>query len=218
MVRVDGELVVGRWKSVTYWLILQFVSRAFRSKKETMMTKLLVLARAALALSVSVLPLTASVDMGGFHVKTLAAFAKDGHSGSDGGGGGSSGRGGGDSDSDNDGGDSDGDHDGGDSDGDHDGGGRSGRGGGDDNDRDSDDSDDDGGDDDNGGRHGTEHVDPSTGAKIEVSGSSIEVRYPNGVKEELENGRYEMKDSSGRTIVERVATAEDIARLTDLAN
>lgn len=188
------------------------------------MTKLLVLARAALALSVSILPLTASVDMGGFHVKTLAAFAKDGHSGSDGdGGGGSSGRGGGDSDSDsdNDGGESGG----GDSDGDHDGGGNSGSGGGDsdsdndggdDNDSDSDDSDDDGGDDDSG--HGAEHVDPSTGAKIEVSGSSIEVRYPNGVKEELENGRYEMKDSSGRTIVERVATSEDIARLTDLAN
>jgi len=142
------------------------------------MTRLTILASTALALSVSILPLTASVDLGGVHVSKLSAFAKDGSSGSDGGG---SGRGGGDSDSDSD-------------------------------------SDNDGGDDDNGGSHGSEHVDPATGAKIEVSGSSIEVRYANGVKEELENGRYEMKDANGRTIVERVATAEDIARLTDLAN
>jgi len=176
------------------------------------MTKLTILASTALALSVSILPLTANVDLGGVHFSKLSAFAKDGSSGS--GGGGGSGRGGGDSDSDsdNDGGGSSGSG-GGDSDNSGSGSSGSGRSGSDDRD-----SDDDDGDDDNGGRHGAEHVDPATGAKVEASGSSIEVRYANGVKEELENGRYEMKDASGRTIVERVATPEDIARLTDLAN
>ncbi len=164
--------------------------------------KLTTLASVALALSVATLPISAKLDRGGFHIKASAALAKDGHSGRDGGGGGgSSGRGGGD--------------DGGD----HDGGG-SGRGGGDDGGGDDGGhhGGDDDGNDDNGGRNGAEHVDPATGAKVEVSGDSIEVKHPNGVKEELENGRYEMKDASGRTIVERQATAEDIARMNDLAN
>jgi len=165
-----------------------------------MMTKLKILATTALALSVATLPITAKVDQAGFHLKTFSAFAKDGHSGSDGGGGGSSGSG-----SSGSGGGDDGGSD--DHGGDSSGSGSSGSGGGDD----------DGAGDDNGG-HGAEHIDPATGAKVEVSGNSIEVRHANGVKEELENGRYEMKDANGRTIVERTATAEDIARMTDLAN
>ena len=46
---------------------------------------------------------------------------------------------------------------------------------------------------------------------------SIEVSHPDGTREEIENGIYEMKDASGRTIVERPATAEDRARLEALA-
>ena len=39
------------------------------------------------------------------------------------------------------------------------------------------------------------------------------VKTPDGFKEEIENGRYELKDRRGRTIVERAATADDRARL-----
>ncbi len=45
----------------------------------------------------------------------------------------------------------------------------------------------------------------------------VEIRYTNGWKEELENGRYELKNASNRTVVERRATAEDIARMNGLA-
>ena len=41
--------------------------------------------------------------------------------------------------------------------------------------------------------------------------------HASGIKEEVENGRYELKDAAGRTIVERRATAADIARLAGLA-
>ena len=49
--------------------------------------------------------------------------------------------------------------------------------------------------------------------KLERSASGVEVTYSNGVKEEIENGRFEQKDASGRTVIERPATAQDIARL-----
>lgn len=172
------------------------------------MTKLTILASTALALSVAALPLTASFDRGGLHIKAHSAFAKDGHSGGDGG---SSGSGSGGSDSSGSGSSGSSGHgggdDGGSSGGGDDGGNDDGGNGGDD-DASGDDS----------GSHGAEHIDPETGAKVEVSGNSIEVRHANGVKEELEDGRYEMKDAGGRTIVERTATADDIARLTALAN
>ncbi|ESY88955.1 hypothetical protein NKJ59_23600 [Mesorhizobium australicum] len=74
------------------------------------------------------------------------------------------------------------------------------------------------GDDDGGhdkGHHGQEHVD-AAGDKVEVSDDKTEVTHPDGTKEEIENGRLEVKDAAGRTIVERAATAQDIARLQSL--
>ena len=46
-----------------------------------------------------------------------------------------------------------------------------------------------------------------------VSGGNIEVTYSRGWKEEIENGRYELKDPANRTVVQRPATARDRARL-----
>jgi hypothetical protein len=72
--------------------------------------------------------------------------------------------------------------------------------------------------DDDFGRRGGHHIDRATGAKIEVEGNSIEIVYPDGWKEELENGIFELKDPSGRTVIERRATRRDIARLRAIAN
>ena len=66
------------------------------------------------------------------------------------------------------------------------------------------------------GQGGAEHV-GSGGAKVEVNGNDVEVVHASGIKEEVENGRYEMKDARGRTIVERRATAADRARLGSFA-
>ncbi len=52
--------------------------------------------------------------------------------------------------------------------------------------------------------------------KIESSASGIEVTYGDGSREEIENGRYEAKNSAGRTVVERPATQADIDRLNAL--
>lgn len=49
--------------------------------------------------------------------------------------------------------------------------------------------------------------------KMERSGSGLEVVYSNGVKEEIENGRYEMKNAAGRTVLERSATQQDVNRI-----
>lgn len=60
---------------------------------------------------------------------------------------------------------------------------------------------------------GHEHVNPTTGDKVEADGNKVEVTHPDGTKEQVENGKFEMKDATGRTIVERPATPADIARL-----
>lgn len=60
------------------------------------------------------------------------------------------------------------------------------------------------------------HVNTVTGDKVEVNGKSIKVTHPNGMKEEIENGRFRMEDALGRTIVDRAATAADMARLKSL--
>lgn len=57
---------------------------------------------------------------------------------------------------------------------------------------------------------------PVTVVKVERSATEIEVRYSDGTKEEIESGRYERKDASGRTVEERPATPADIARLSAL--
>jgi len=153
------------------------------------------------------------------------SFAKDGDS---------SGRGGGDSDGgdhgggDHGGGDRGGDDRGGDDRGgdDHDRGDRA-----DDRGRDKDRDDDrrhgrhDDDDDDHHGRHGrdsrpsnlAEFFSPDrergSVAKAESEGTALEVTYSDGWKEEVENGRYELKDPTNQTVVERAATQSDIDRL-----
>lgn len=121
---------------------------------------------------------------------------------------------------------------------DHGGGGRD-SGDGNSGDRDSDDDDDDGGDDHgdggddqddddhggSGGGHGADddddddddHINPQTGDRVEVDGDNVQVLHPDGTKEEIDSGVYEMKDARGRTIIERRATQADIDRLTALA-
>ena len=155
----------------------------------------------AFALALAASPLSLTLDRGGAHLGSHAAFAEDG------GGSGSSGSGGGDSlgGSGSSGGDSGSGRSGG---GDfgcggwataargrHDDGGGGGGGGNDDT-----------------GQGGAEHV-GSGGTRVEINGNDIEVVHSSGIKEEIENGRFEMKDASGRTIIERPATAADIARL-----
>lgn len=49
--------------------------------------------------------------------------------------------------------------------------------------------------------------------KAEVQGSHIEIGYSDGWKEEIENGRYELKNPANRTVVQRPATQDDIDRL-----
>lgn len=102
---------------------------------------------------------------------------------------------------------------------DHGGDDHSGRGGDDDHD-DADDRD----DDDRGGRRGRGRDDKPSGpvgggyagarpTEVERSTRGIEVTYSDGWREELENGRYELKDAQGRTVIERSATPQDRARL-----
>lgn len=53
---------------------------------------------------------------------------------------------------------------------------------------------------------------------VELFGSKIEITFTDGSSEEIENGVYERKDASEDTVEERVATADDLARLTMLAD
>ncbi len=134
-----------------------------------------------------------------FDASSAAARKGGDNSGSGGGGGDDSGSGGGDNSG----------HGGGDDGGDGgDGGDNSGPGGGDDNDGHGDDF----------GYPDGHYVDGDTGARIEVYGGKIEIVYPDGWKEELENGIFELKDPSGRTVIERRATREDVARLRAIVN
>ena len=57
---------------------------------------------------------------------------------------------------------------------------------------------------------------PVTVVKVERTATELEVRYSDGTKEEIESGRYERKDASGRTVEERPATQADIDRLSGL--
>jgi len=49
--------------------------------------------------------------------------------------------------------------------------------------------------------------------RVEVSRSGIEIQYANGAREEIENGTYELRDTTGRRVVRRDATGADVARL-----
>lgn len=149
----------------------------------------------AVAALLSVSPFTAAIDANaGLHLDPGYAMAKGSNSGRGGGGGGDddddrSGRGGG------------GDDD------------RSGRGGGDD-----DDDEDRSSSDDSAFRGSRSSGGAIRVTKIETSGNSVEIRYSDGTKEEIENGRYERKNASNRTIEERLATGADLSRLRSMAN
>jgi hypothetical protein len=127
-------------------------------------------------------------------VTLSAAFAKSGNSGS--GSSGSGGGGSGNSGSGSSGGSDDGGHHSGDDDSGH----HSGT--------------------DDSGHHGGTATGGTSGGlavvKVESSGSGIEVTYSDGSREEIENGRYEAKNSAGRTVTERAATQADIDRLRAL--
>jgi hypothetical protein len=92
------------------------------------------------------------------------------------------------------------------------------------------DDDDDDDDDDHGrrgGRHGglDDRGSSSTSipakfgfvVKAEVEGNHIEIGYSDGWKEEVEDGRYELKNPANRTVVQRPATQDDINRLNATA-
>ncbi len=51
---------------------------------------------------------------------------------------------------------------------------------------------------------------------VSVRGSTVEIRYPNGILERLTNRRFSMTDRRGRTIVDRPATSDDRARIRSL--
>lgn len=59
---------------------------------------------------------------------------------------------------------------------------------------------------------------PKTGDTIQINGSTIEVLHRNGMREKVSGGSYEMKDSKSRTIIERLATGADLARLRYMLN
>jgi hypothetical protein len=59
---------------------------------------------------------------------------------------------------------------------------------------------------------------PADGARLRVvkaerGAGGMEVTYSNGVREEIEAGRYQRKDAAGRTVVERPATDADLRRI-----
>lgn len=147
--------------------------------------------RASTALALTAAPYQLSL-YGAAKIGPAAAYAEGGDGGGGGHDGGGEGHDGGSGSGGNSGSDGGGGHDGGD-----------------------DGPGDDQGADDN-GHHGQEHVNSATGDKVEVEGNKIEVTHPDGTKEELENGRLETKDASGRTIAESTATPADIARLQGL--
>ena len=55
-------------------------------------------------------------------------------------------------------------------------------------------------------------------SSVEISANGdVEIRLSDGTKEELSGGRYEVKNASNRTVIQRIATADDIARIQRLA-
>ncbi|HHG90897.1 MAG TPA: hypothetical protein ENJ90_10550, partial [Devosia sp.] len=96
----------------------------------------------------------------------------------------------------------------------------------DDDDDDDDDNDDDDDDDDDEYHNNSRPMDladfleslrnGSTIVKAERDANSIEIKYSDGWKEEIENGRYELKDPNGNEIISRPATDADITRLSSV--
>ncbi|MEM7546496.1 MAG: calcium-binding protein [Pseudomonadota bacterium] len=53
---------------------------------------------------------------------------------------------------------------------------------------------------------------------VEVFGGNIEITFVDGTEEEIENGVYEREDTRGETVEDRLATAADLSRLSELAS
>ena len=152
---------------------------------------------ATLALVLAATPMTLRPQAGwGVAIGMSAAAAKD-DGGNSGSGGGNSGSGSGEDNSNSGGGDNSGP-----------GSSSSGHGGGDDDG--GRDGDDDRQEDGGGGQTGRH------GERIEIDGDRIRVIYPDGFKEEIRNGVFELKDPAGRTVVRRRATDKDFARMRAL--
>jgi hypothetical protein len=60
------------------------------------------------------------------------------------------------------------------------------------------------------------YTNAATGDTLSIDGDKVTVIHRNGMKEQVENGRFEMMDAQGRTIIERQATEEDLSRLLNL--
>lgn len=60
------------------------------------------------------------------------------------------------------------------------------------------------------------YTNTATGDTLSIDGNKVTVVHRNGMKEEVRNGRFEMTDAQGRTIIERQATDEDLNRLLSL--
>ncbi|MEI9429118.1 hypothetical protein [Mesorhizobium sp. Cs1299R1N3] len=67
-----------------------------------------------------------------------------------------------------------------------------------------------------GQRDKSSHVNATTGDEVDVDGNKITVQHPDGMTENIENGRFRMKDALGRTIIDRPATPADVSRLKAL--
>ncbi|TPK90630.1 MULTISPECIES: hypothetical protein [unclassified Mesorhizobium] len=60
------------------------------------------------------------------------------------------------------------------------------------------------------------YTNATTGDTLSIDGDKVTVIHRNGMKEQVQNGRFEMMDAQGRTIIERQATEEDLSRLLSL--
>ncbi|TPI69942.1 hypothetical protein FJ423_30220 [Mesorhizobium sp. B2-8-9] len=60
------------------------------------------------------------------------------------------------------------------------------------------------------------YTNAATGDTLSIDGDKVTVIHRNGMKEQVQNGRFEMTDAQGRTIIERQATEEDLSRLLNL--
>ncbi|MGX7875937.1 hypothetical protein ACVDG5_027350 [Mesorhizobium sp. ORM6] len=66
------------------------------------------------------------------------------------------------------------------------------------------------------GDKGASHVNATTGDRVDVDGNKITVEHPDGMTEQIENGRFKMRDALGRMIIDRRATPADVSRLKAL--
>lgn len=71
---------------------------------------------------------------------------------------------------------------------------------------------------DNSGNDNNEGANHPVIVRIKLTNSGVEIRYADGSREEIKNGRYRYKAASGKTVTSRRATGADLARLRARAN